>query len=94
MTGFLWRVQVLLKDFDQDVQGRTAELCSTMEREIQETRWPVICLPSSMDSREEVARAIAERDGLIAVLKCVEPCWSFGIYKMPGDQQAGTAVAA
>jgi hypothetical protein len=85
MMGFLWRVQVLLKDFDQYVQGRTGELCGVMEQAAREAQRPVLYLSSSNDSKEKLARAIAERDGvrdgLIAVLKCVEPCWSFGIYK-------------
>lgn len=85
MMSFLWRVQVLLKDFDQYVQGRTAELCGAMEQAAREAQRPVLYLPSSETSKEAVARPIIERDGvregLIAVLKCVEPCRSFGIYK-------------
>lgn len=85
MMRFLGRLQVLLKDFDQHVAGRTAELCDAVEQAAREAQRPVIYLPRSTDCKEDVARSIAERDGvgqgLIAVLKCVEPCRSFGIYK-------------
>jgi hypothetical protein len=44
---------------------------------------PLIYLNSSQDSKEEMARQIAQRDkiqeGLICVFTCVEPCYSFSV---------------
>jgi hypothetical protein len=46
---------------------------------------PYVYLPSSKDSKEELALQIAERDavkqGLIVVFACVEPCQSFDLRK-------------
>ena len=46
---------------------------------------PVKFLPSSQTSEDGIAREIAAKDkiqdGLVCVLSCVEPCWSFQIYR-------------
>jgi hypothetical protein len=46
---------------------------------------PVKYLTSSQVSKEEMARGIAAQegiqDGLVCVLSCVEPCWSFEIHR-------------
>jgi hypothetical protein len=45
-------------------------------------------LGSSQASKEEVARAIQQRcptaEGLVAVLQCVEPCWTFNTQSVAG----------
>src|SRR5262249_43521867 len=45
-------------------------------------------LPSSRTSKEEVARAIWKQhpidEGLVAVLHCVEPCWTFDTKSVDG----------
>lgn len=82
---------VLLKDFGRFVEGitkrvREASLAASLEAG-REVRY----LPSSRDSKEEIARAIAERDhiteGPICVLKCVEPCSSFDVHRNPETRE-------
>jgi hypothetical protein len=72
---------VLLKDFKQHAQSATDRLLAASEAVARATGRPVEYLPSPKTRKEDYARRIAERDGirdgLISVLKCVEPCWSF-----------------
>jgi len=79
---------VLLKDFRVFVQQTSAELKAHIERLAAEAGRPYQYLEaattkSSGTSKEELARAIAERDhitdGLICVLAVVEPCQSFTV---------------
>jgi len=85
IMGYLWREQVLLKDFAKHAEQTTALLkegsLATANKLGREIRY----LPSSQTSKEDVAREIARRDGitdgLICVLSCVEPCSSFEIFR-------------
>jgi len=83
LEGFLAYQHVLLKDWDAYVAKKTAELKKVSCAEAWRLGRPVRYLGSSKVSKEEVAQAIAKRDGigegLICVLTCVEPCWSFEI---------------
>jgi hypothetical protein len=85
MFGFLWHRQIYLKDFDQYVEGRTTELCRALEQAAREAQRPVLYLASGQEDKESMARSIVARDGvrqgLIAVLKCLEPGYSFRLYK-------------
>jgi hypothetical protein len=88
MFHFLWRVQVLLKNFKQYVTQATDEVRQATERMAEAAGRPMIYLKSSGADKEALARQIAERDGiqrgLICVLSCVEPCWS---YRAAGNRQ-------
>ena len=46
---------------------------------------PLIYLASSAGSKEDLARQVAARDavsaGLVCVLTCVEPCWTYQIFR-------------
>ena len=72
---------VLLKDFKGHAQVVTDRLIAASEAAARATGRPVEYLPSPKTRKEDHVRRIAARDrvtdGLIAVLKCVEPCWSF-----------------
>lgn len=78
MYSFLQATGVLLKDFTRYAKGITERIRQRTVRDAEQAGRPVIYLPSSQDSKEAIAREIAERDGvregLICVLTCVEPC--------------------
>jgi hypothetical protein len=78
MYGFLQASSVLLKDFTQYAKDITEQIRKRMVQDAKEAGRPMIYLNSSQQSKEEIAREVAERDGirqgLICVLTCVEPC--------------------
>ncbi len=85
MRAFLWRMQILLKDFADFVHETTDSVKEASLRSANAAGRPVIYLTSSRTSKEDVARQVLERDdvesGLICVLKAVEPCWSYEIHR-------------
>ena len=85
MKRYLWTNQVLLKDFGSHVERVSQRLKEASLAEAKALGRPVKYLTSSPVSKEEIARGIAARDGigdgLVCVLTCVEPCWSFEIYR-------------
>src|SRR3970282_1913137 len=85
---YLSKAKVLCKDFKQFATGLTHEVCQSAERLAQSLKRPFPYLSSSALSKEELARKIAERDGiqegLVAIFRCVEPCRT---YKMRGNYQ-------
>lgn len=89
--GFLDRKHVLLMDFPDFAQAATTRLKEASCRKAVEIGRPVVYLQSSRTSKEELARKIAERDGidegLIAVLSAVEPCTSFEIHRNRGEKK-------
>jgi len=85
---FLTRQGVLLKDFAAYVEKATARVKAHVQALAAAAGRPYIYLESahthaSEESKEELARKIAARDGvtegLVCVLAVVEPCWSFGV---------------
>lgn len=72
---------VKLTDFRKYAERLTAQVIAASEAKAQDAGRPVEYLTSPQVRKEDRARAIAQRDGitegLIAVFKCVEPCWSF-----------------
>lgn len=91
MKGYLWANDVLLKDFGAHAEGVTERLKTASLAEAKRQGRPVRYLSSSAEDKEAIARAIATRDGitdgLVCVLKCVEPCWSFDVYRNRATQQ-------
>jgi hypothetical protein len=90
MHEFLWRVQVLLKHFDRYVTEVTANVRGHVQRLAADAGRPYLYLAethtrSRGQSKEELAREIAARDGitagLVCVLAAVEPCSSFSVFK-------------
>jgi hypothetical protein len=85
MFHYLWHAQVLLKDFGKFVQEKSAQLKAASLAEAQRQQRPIVYLRSPQESKEEVARQIARRDGiqkgLIAVLTAVEPCQSYEVFR-------------
>jgi hypothetical protein len=85
MRMYLSTRNVLLKDFGRHVQEMTKALKDAVTGAVRKRRRPVVYLQSSVVRKEDVAREIAERDGItegtIALLTCVEPCWSYDIFR-------------
>ena len=67
-----------LKDFASYVRETTARVCRASEEAAAAAGRPVEYVPSASTSKEQLARDIARRDGvkegLVCVLRCVEPC--------------------
>ena len=85
---YLSQAKVLYKDFKRFATGLTNEVCQGAERLAQSLKRPFTYLNSSALSKEDLARKLAERDGikegLVAIFRCVEPCRT---YKMRGNYQ-------
>jgi len=83
MGKFLSYQNVLLKHFKQWAKGLTATVVQSAEELAEKEERPLIYLPSSRDRKEDIAQQIAEEDniheGLVCVLKCVEPCYSMTV---------------
>lgn len=85
---FLSRCGVLLKDFGKFADKRSAQLKERAQKVASDAGRPYVYLDSphtarSGHSKEQIAREIAERDGvkegLICVLAVVEPCSAFDV---------------
>jgi hypothetical protein len=76
---------VLMKDFGTCVLGLSEQVVEHAKELARQAGRPYVYLPSSKDSKEELALQIVARDGikqgLIAVFACVEPCQSFDLRK-------------
>ena len=85
MLSFLWQVQVLLKDFKDYAMSLTDQLRQATVQVAQDHDQKVRYLAGGSQSKEEMARKIAEREGidkgLIAIFSAVEPCWSYHIHR-------------
>jgi len=85
MKYYLRENGVLLKDFSRHVNGVTEQMKKASLDEVQKAGRPHQYLPSPQVNKEEVARSIAERDGvkegLVCALTSVEPCKTFDIYR-------------
>jgi hypothetical protein len=85
MQHYLRANDVLLKEFSGHVNGVTERVKEASLVEAKKAGRPIQYLTSPQVSKEEVARAIVERDGvkqgLVCVLTCVEPCKTFDIYR-------------
>lgn len=82
---FLYSQHVLMKDFGNYVIRLSERLVEHAKQLASEAGRPYQYLPSSKESKEELALQIAKRDrlkrGLICVFACVEPCQSFDLRK-------------
>jgi len=85
---YLSKAKVLFKDFKKFATGLTAEVCQSAEQLARSLGRPFTYFASSAISKEEEAQRIVEqegiKEGLVAVLRCVEPCRT---YKMRGNYQ-------
>lgn len=85
MMAYLSRVGVLIKDFAAWVQERGERIKRAADEAAETAGRPQHYLDSGATSKEDLAREIAQRDGvhegLITVLRCVEPCTAFEVYR-------------
>lgn len=83
LDRFLGAVGVRYKDFGDFAQGLSEQLKKRAESVAQAAGRPFVYLYSSGQSKEQFVRSMIQRDGvkegLVCVLRCVEPCKSFSI---------------
>jgi hypothetical protein len=81
MLFYLRELNVLHKDFVTFAQDMTQTLKRGIEEQVKARGYKVDYLYSSRTRKEDKALELAEqrgiKEGLIAVLSCVEPCYSF-----------------
>lgn len=74
---------VKLVQFGKHAEQMTDQVIEASEAEAKRLDRPIEYLASPKLRKEDLARSIAQRDGinegLITVFKCVEPCWSFAL---------------
>jgi hypothetical protein len=87
LKHFLLAIGVYLKDFKDYVLGVSRQVIQATNRLADQANRPLVYLPASTTSKEDQARAIAQRDGihqgLIAIFSTVELCWSFEVTLNP-----------
>jgi hypothetical protein len=85
---YLWRAQVLCKDFKPHVTAVTERICASAAAVAREAGLAVRYVRSATTRKEElVAEALRARpvdEGLVAVLSAVEPCRT---WKMRGNRE-------
>jgi hypothetical protein len=85
MMSFLWKVQVKLKEFKGYATDLTTRLKQHVETLGEDSGRPSVYLESSNQSKEQLAKKVAKRDGieegLIGLWRCVEPAYSFKVGK-------------
>lgn len=85
MNCYLSANHILLKDFGRHSKQVTAQLLDASLAQARHQGRAIRYLNSSQLRKEDIARDIAQRDhvrdGLICVLKCVEPCLSFEVHR-------------
>lgn len=85
LQHYLWANRIPFKHFHDHSQEVTRRLIEASQRQAVTLGREIHYLSCSSDSKEDVARAIAQRDGitdgLVCVLRCVEPCRSFQVNK-------------
>lgn len=91
---FLQYYRVPYKHFGRFAQELSDRLKARVAQIAQQSGRPSLYLNSSAQSKEKVAQQIADRDqvteGLICILRCVEPCQTFALHK---DAKAKTLRA-
>lgn len=85
MLSYLAALGILLKDFGRVAMAWTEHIKEAAIAAVEEANRPVIYVASGQTSKEEMAREIGRRSrirqGPICMLKAVEPCQTFEIYR-------------
>ncbi|HUU83950.1 MAG TPA: hypothetical protein VM243_10645 [Phycisphaerae bacterium] len=91
LGSFLASTGVLLKDFKDYAQSLTGRVRKAITEMAERLERPNQYLYSSSRRKELIAREIARRDGvqegLVCVLRCVEPCFTFRTRRNPEIKQ-------
>jgi hypothetical protein len=85
LENYLWAQRIPFKDFDTHSREVSARLEEASLRHARHLGREIRYLNSAQHRKEDIARAIAARDGiregLICVLRSIDPCMSFDIRK-------------
>jgi hypothetical protein len=91
MEQYLWRAKVLLKDFLDYAKSITARVREASGALAEAAGRPLLYVSSSALRKEQKVREIMAADGvtagLICVLTCVEPCWSYTVRRNRAAQR-------
>lgn len=83
MEMYIKRAGFLMKDFKQLMLQVTGQIKAASQQIAQKMGRPLLYLSSSQVRKEQLARQIAQKDGgqrgLIAILRCVEPCRTYTV---------------
>src|ERR1700740_3054175 len=86
---YLYSCKVLLKDFAKFAKELTDQIRQAAYSHFQQLGVPIRYVADSSLSKEDLARALARKEGIssgpMCLLACVEPCLSF---QLRGDRQA------
>ncbi len=86
---FLGAMGVRYKDYGTFVEGLSAQIKRHAEALAKEKGVPYLYVGSSQESKEAIARKLAQeqgvQQGLVCVLRCVEPCRTFSIRRDPNS---------
>ena len=85
MNAYLWHIGILMKDFKQYALDKTAQLIQSSSARVEAAGRPNEYLYSAQTNKEQRALEIAKRDhiteGLICMLRTVEPCMTYQIHR-------------
>ena len=85
MNAYLWHIGILMKDFKQYALDKTAQLIQASSARVEAAGRPNEYLHSAQTNKEQRALEIAKRDhiteGLICMLRTVEPCMTYQIHR-------------
>lgn len=91
LAGYLWHQGVPLTDFGRHVLETSTRIKRATEEVARKAGLKVEYLPNPGIDKEQKAREIAQRhgkrEGLVALLSAVEPCWSFEVHRDAGTKQ-------
>jgi hypothetical protein len=83
VTWYLHQLHLRLVDFKDFVQGLTEQFVLVSQSQAAQAQRPYVYVASNAISKEAMARRMLEESpvatGLIGVLRCVEPCWTYEI---------------
>lgn len=87
MFRYLCEAGVKMKEFASFVGGLTNRVCAASAALAAKHRRPLRYLESCTDSKEELARHLAQRDkideGLVGIFSILEPCLTYRVIKDP-----------
>jgi hypothetical protein len=87
MKGYLWTNGIPWKDYPKHVADISQRVKQASLEAVQAAHRPILYLSSGKDSKEQLAREIARRDGIgsgpICAFTAVEPCYS---WRVAGDR--------
>lgn len=91
LNGHLYGAKIQMTDYEQYVKRVSRQIVKDSLLHAQKLGREIRYLESSKDRKKDIALSIAERDqidnGLVCVLKSVEPCMSFHVHRDKEKQE-------